>query len=95
MTSTAATSVSSITRATCSKKQATSRPTTSPATYSTSTSPAHNRTYALPPRGSLTVLTVDPFVYMWAYRVPSQRADEFRDLYGPEGPWAAATGWAV
>ena len=29
----------------------------------------------------------DPFVYMWAYRVPFQRVDEFRRLYGPEGDW--------
>jgi heme-degrading monooxygenase HmoA len=37
--------------------------------------------------GSLAVLSVDPFVYMWAYLVPSQSVDEFRRLYGPEGAW--------
>ena len=29
----------------------------------------------------------DPYVYVWAYRVPSQRAKQFRRLYGPEGAW--------
>ena len=32
-------------------------------------------------------MSVDPFIYMWAYRVSPQRADHFRRLYGPEGAW--------
>lgn len=30
----------------------------------------------------------DPFIYIWAYRVSSEHADGFRDLYGPGGAWA-------
>ncbi len=33
------------------------------------------------------MVSTDPFVYIWAYRVSPQRADEFRRLYGPEGAW--------
>jgi len=33
------------------------------------------------------VVSNDPFVYIWTYRVSLQRADEFRRLYGPEGAW--------
>lgn len=29
----------------------------------------------------------DFFVYLWAYRVPPERLDEFRELYGPDGQW--------
>jgi heme-degrading monooxygenase HmoA len=32
-------------------------------------------------------LSADPFTYIWAYRVPPERVDEFRSLYGPDGPW--------
>ena len=32
-------------------------------------------------------MSVDPFIYIWAYRVQPPRADEFRRLYGPEGAW--------
>ena len=38
------------------------------------------------PGGNVIVLSV-PFVYVWAYRVPSQSAERFRRLYGPEGAW--------
>lgn len=31
----------------------------------------------------------DPFVYLWVYRVSPERLDEFLELYGPEGSWAA------
>lgn len=33
-------------------------------------------------------MPVDPFIYVWAYRIPPQKAHEFRRLYGPEGAWA-------
>lgn len=33
------------------------------------------------------VLAADPFIYVWAYRVARERADEFHRLYGPEGAW--------
>jgi heme-degrading monooxygenase HmoA len=32
-------------------------------------------------------VSVDPFIYLWSYRVPPQTADEFLRLYGPEGRW--------
>jgi hypothetical protein len=28
------------------------------------------------------------FVRIWQFRVPSERADEFRAVYGPAGEWA-------
>jgi heme-degrading monooxygenase HmoA len=28
------------------------------------------------------------FVRIWQFRVPSEKADEFRNVYGPEGEWA-------
>jgi heme-degrading monooxygenase HmoA len=28
------------------------------------------------------------FVRIWQFRVPSEKADEFRDVYGPDGEWA-------
>ena len=33
------------------------------------------------------MLSVDPFIYLWAYRVPPQKANEFRRLHGPAGAW--------
>ncbi len=33
------------------------------------------------------VVSVDPFIYVWAYRVPSHNVGEFRRLYGPDGAW--------
>ena len=33
------------------------------------------------------MLAADPFIYVWAYRVARERADEFHRLYGPEGAW--------
>jgi heme-degrading monooxygenase HmoA len=32
-------------------------------------------------------LPAEPFIYIWAYRVPPEKVDEFRQLYGPEGAW--------
>ena len=29
----------------------------------------------------------DSFAYMWVYRVLPERAEEFVELYGPEGAW--------
>jgi heme-degrading monooxygenase HmoA len=29
------------------------------------------------------------FVRIWQFRVTPERADEFREVYGPEGAWAA------
>jgi heme-degrading monooxygenase HmoA len=29
------------------------------------------------------------FVRIWEFRVASEKADEFREVYGPAGPWAA------
>jgi heme-degrading monooxygenase HmoA len=31
----------------------------------------------------------DSFVYLWVYQVSPERLDEFYELYGPEGSWAA------
>lgn len=28
------------------------------------------------------------FVRIWQFRVASEKADEFREVYGPAGPWA-------
>ena len=28
------------------------------------------------------------FVRVWQFRVPSEKADEFRAVYGPDGDWA-------
>src|SRR3982750_1066603 len=28
------------------------------------------------------------FFRVWEFRVPSERADNFRELYGPDGAWA-------
>ncbi len=35
----------------------------------------------------LTPVSANPFIYIWAYRVLPERADEFRRLYGPDGAW--------
>ena len=32
-------------------------------------------------------MSVDPFTYIWAYRVPPEKGAEFRSLYEPEGAW--------
>ena len=32
-------------------------------------------------------MSADLFIYIWAYRVPPERVDEFGRLYGPEGAW--------
>ena len=32
-------------------------------------------------------MSVDTFIYLWAYRVSPEKGDEFRRLYGPEGAW--------
>ena len=32
-------------------------------------------------------MPAEPFIYIWAYRVPPEKVDEFRRLYGPEGAW--------
>jgi quinol monooxygenase YgiN len=31
----------------------------------------------------------DMFIRIWQFRVASDKADEFREVYGPEGAWAA------
>lgn len=31
----------------------------------------------------------DSFIYLWVYRVSPERLDEFNELYGPKGSWAA------
>ena len=40
--------------------------------------------------GAAVEVTVRPlrFVRIWQFRVPSEKADEFRDVYGPDGEWA-------
>lgn len=32
-------------------------------------------------------MSADPFTYIWAYRVQPEKVEEFRRLYGLEGPW--------
>jgi quinol monooxygenase YgiN len=32
------------------------------------------------------------FIRIWQFRVASDKADEFREVYGPEGAWAALFG---
>jgi heme-degrading monooxygenase HmoA len=40
--------------------------------------------------GAAVEVTVRPllFVRIWQFRIPSEKADEFRDVYGPDGEWA-------
>ena len=28
------------------------------------------------------------YIRIWQFRVPSEKADEFREIYGPDGEWA-------
>ena len=29
------------------------------------------------------------FIRIWQFRVPSEKAEEFQEVYGPAGPWVA------